>query len=255
MKSALIGHTGFVGSNLDAQHRFSSRYHSKNIREIEGQAFDLVVIAAPQAKKWWANQNPQEDWAQIDGLLGSLQKVRATKVVLLGTVDVYPSPRGVDETTPIPETADNPYGLHRFRFEKALQSLFPQASLVIRLPGLFGTGLKKNVIFDLIHDNLLEQINPASRFQYYFLDRLWRDIGRCLDAGLGVVNFATEPIETARLIERLFAGKPVGSRPNPAANYDFKTIHDGALGGSCGYLYSSETVLRDLETYLKREMP
>lgn len=249
--TALVGYTGFVGSNLDRQHSFSARYNSKNIETISGESFDLLVVAGVQAKKWWANQNPAEDWAQIERLLKALETVKAKRVVLISTIDVYSQPNGVDETTPIEEDPKNTYGTHRFRVEKAVRSLFPQ-TCVIRLPGLFGDGLKKNVIFDLLNNNILETINPASRFQYYFLDRLWTDISRCLDAGLPAVNFATEPVTTSEIIERYFPDKAVGSKPSPQATYDFRTQYNPVLGGTGGYLYDSKTVLKDIETFIHR---
>ena len=55
MTDALIGYTGFVGSNLEATHEFGARYNSKNIAEIEGQSFGHLVCAGAPAKKWYAN--------------------------------------------------------------------------------------------------------------------------------------------------------------------------------------------------------
>ena len=37
MRTALIGHTGFVGSNLAASHAFDDLYNTSNIEQIEGQ--------------------------------------------------------------------------------------------------------------------------------------------------------------------------------------------------------------------------
>ena len=253
-KTALIGYTGFVGGNLNRQHTFDARFNSRNIEEIRGASFDLVVVAGVQARKWWANQNPVEDWAQIARLLNALCTVRAERVVLISTIDVYPRPCGVDEATPICEDPGNAYGSHRYRVEEALRRQFP-TTCTVRLPGLFGDGLKKNVIFDLLNDNILETIQPASRFQYYFLDRLWTDLNRCLAAGLPVVNFATEPVATSEILARFFPGKAVGSKPGPQAVYDFRTRFNDALGGSGGYLYDRETVLRDLGVYLARVSP
>ena len=251
MNTALSGYTGFVGSNLDQQHTFSARFNSKNIEEIRNATFDLVIVAGVQAKKWWANQNPKEDWQQIERLLNNLATVQTEKLVLISTIDVYPRPFGVDEETPICEDSKNAYGTHRLRVEEAVQKNF-RKHCIIRLPGLFGNGLKKNVIFDLLNDNLLESINPASCFQYYFLDHLFADITRCLDSGLPLVNFATEPVATSEILARFFPTKTVGFNPAPKAVYDFRTRYNSVIGGNGGYIYNRETVLNDLGKFISR---
>lgn len=67
--SALVGHTGFVGSNLLAQHPFQHLYNSRNIAGIAGQSFELLVFCGAQSKKWWANLNPDEDLRKIRAAL------------------------------------------------------------------------------------------------------------------------------------------------------------------------------------------
>ena len=56
--------------------------------------------------------------------------------------------------------------------------------LVVRLPGLFGAGLKKNVVFDLLHDNDVHKIDSRGVFQFYNLDRLWRDVQIAVPRGI-----------------------------------------------------------------------
>ena len=46
---ALIGHTGFVGSNLTNKHTFPALFNSTNIEEMRGGTFDSVVCAGVQA--------------------------------------------------------------------------------------------------------------------------------------------------------------------------------------------------------------
>jgi len=67
--SLLIGSTGFVGGNLARQHRFDAAVNSRSIASVHRKRFDTVVCAAPQAQKWWANQNPAEDLAAIERLV------------------------------------------------------------------------------------------------------------------------------------------------------------------------------------------
>ena len=248
--SALIGATGFVGGNLQRQARFDEHYNSKNISEIRGKTFDLLVCAGVTAVKWWANKNAEEDRARIDSLLADLASVRARNVVVLSTVDVYPVASGPDETFACHSLPNHAYGTNRLYFEDAMRELFSDA-MVVRIGGVFGPGLKKNVIFDLINNNCLDAINPASSFQYYNVGNLWRDLVVAQDAGLKLVNFVTEPIGTGTIIEQFFPGKVVGTNAAPEAHYDIRTLHSGVFGGPDGYLASSSTVLSELGQFIR----
>jgi len=42
-KKALIGYTGFIGSNLKESETFDDFYNSKNIQDIEGKKYELIV--------------------------------------------------------------------------------------------------------------------------------------------------------------------------------------------------------------------
>jgi hypothetical protein len=252
-RHALIGHTGFVGSNLTSQNRFGHLYRSTNIDEIAGNSFDLVVCAGVPAVKWWANKNPEADWENIQKLLRNLERVKARQFLLVSTIDVYPKPNGVAEKDDPAGQENHAYGRHRYAIESFVRERFQDHSIV-RLPGLFGPGLKKNVIYDLMHDNCLDAINPASAFQYYDLRRLWGDLQEVLASRIPVVNFATEPIATGEIIDRFFRGKEVGAKAAPLANYDFRTDHAEKLGrGSGPYLQNKNQVLADLGDWLSAE--
>jgi len=250
--NALIGHSGFVGGNLLATRSFDFLYRSANIDEIRGREFGHVVCAGIQAMKWWANLHPDEDMAGIDRLLDALSDVRAERFTLISTIDVYPSPRGVDEDTAIETAGHNAYGLHRLRAEEQIAGMFPQV-LVLRLPGLFGPGLKKNVIYDLIHDNNLHQVHPGGVFQYYDLRRLADDIDCASESGISILNLSSGPIGTAEIRDRFFPGKELGGTGSAPAGYDMLSKYATAWGGSGGYLYSKDEVLADLGDWLASE--
>jgi hypothetical protein len=249
-RSALLGYTGFVGGNINRQHKFDALYNSRNIDEIRGEHFHLMIVSAVQAKKWWANLHPNEDWQRIAYLLDTLREVNADHVVVISTIDVLPKARGIDERTDPHISTGEPYGLHRLRFEDELRSMYEQ-STIIRLPGLFGRGLQKNVIYDLLNNNQQEKINPASSYQYYNLDRLWRDIETTLSAGLDLVHLFTQPVTSSEIIERFFPGAIVGSDPYTEAHYDFQTCHAAVFGGIGRYIQSADEVLDDMKMFIK----
>lgn len=251
MSKAVIGYTGFVGSNLDHQIDFTHRYNSQNIPEIDGSNFDLLICAGVRAEKWLANKEPENDGKHIDGLVRHLETITAKKFVLISTVDVYPEPVDVDETTAINISACHPYGKHRLELEEFVSQKFD--SHIIRLPGLFGTGLKKNIIYDFLNDHNTNQINPNGVFQFYCLDHLARDINSALEQNIRLLNVSTEPISVGEASEictgQAFENSAIDS---PGNRYDFRSIHAEKFGGSNGYLYSKQQVLHDLKGYVRK---
>ncbi|MFO0887953.1 MAG: NAD-dependent epimerase/dehydratase family protein [Isosphaeraceae bacterium] len=254
MAKALIGHTGFVGGNLARQHHFDEFFNSKNIEDIVGRRFDLLVCSGNPAAKWIANREPEQDLANIQRLLGCLQRAQVDRFILISTVDVYPEAIGVDEDTPIdPAREHSPYGKHRLMLEQAVRAHFPSV-LALRLTHLFGTGLKKNVVYDFMHQNEVHKIHADSVFQFYCLDHLWDDIERAAALGLDVVNFATEPVTARELAAEVFGlefdNSPSGVSPG---RYDLRTKHAAAFGGRDGYIYLRDQVMQDLRDFVARE--
>jgi nucleoside-diphosphate-sugar epimerase len=247
--TALIGHTGFVGSNLARQVAFDECYNSQNITDIRGKEFDLLVCGGVTALKWWANQNPVEDKVRIDALLAELASVRARKVVVLSTVDVYPMTIGVDESFNCHSMPNHIYGTHRLYFEDAIKGHFDEVT-VVRISGIYGPGLKKNVVYDLLHDNCLDVINRDSLFQYYNVGNLWRDLQQLDRTGIRLINFVTEPVRTCDIIDRFFPGKRVGRKPAPTVRYDVRTLYGSQLGGPPHYLAPAQEVMSDLEKFV-----
>jgi nucleoside-diphosphate-sugar epimerase len=252
VRTALIGYTGFVGNNLLTQMQFSHRYNSKSIDSIRGESFDLVVCAGAPAEKWKANCDPAADRAALDRLTAPLATVRASRVILISTVDVFGSPVDVDEMTRIDPGSATAYGRHRFELEQFFANRFQ--TLIVRLPGLFGPGLKKNVIFDLLHDNRVDAIVPSSEFQFYDLADVAADIAIASQARLSLLHCATEPISVQALAETAFGRtlRPSRSGMTPA-RYDFRSQHAALFGGSNGYLRDRKSVLAALCAFVQCE--
>lgn len=251
MSTALLGYTGFVGGSLLRQRPFDEVYNSKNIADIHGKSYDFMVIACAPAVKWAANARPGEDRATMEGIMRHLEQVKAERVLLISTVDVYPNPAGVDENTvPDPE-AGEAYGRHRLLLERFALERFK--ARILRLPGLFGRGLKKNVIYDYLHNNQTERIDTRHVFQFYCLDHLSADAERFMRQNWPVLNMATEPVDTAAVAE-ICLGRTVVNEVAPRpVRYDMRSLHAVALGGKNGYIYSRAEVLEDLRRFVTQE--
>ena len=252
MSDALIGHTGFVGGTLLRQRPFDELYNSKNVETIAGKSFGLLAVSAMPAAKWIANRDPDGDRAVLDRLIGCLRQVAAEQVVVMSTVDVYPTPIDVDEDSPIDAAAQQTYGRNRLLLERMAAEHFPRL-LVVRLPGLFGAGLKKNSIYDLLHNNEVNKIHAGGMFQFYNLDHLWRDIETALAARLTLVNFATEPVSVRDVAREAFGLDLTNDTGQPPARYDMRSKHAAQFGGRDGYLYSRTQVLAELQEFVEGE--
>lgn len=250
VKTALIGHSGFVGGFLANRMPFTHPFRRSNIDSIRGESFDLVVCAGMPAAKWLANQDPVADTENTDRLMSALSEMQADTFVLVSTVDIYQGTESCDEATqPRP---DHAYGRNRLRLETFIKGAFKNHHIV-RLPALFGAGLKKNALYDLMHDNQVEKINPDSAFQWYDLEWLPQDIELCVSRGIHEANLFTEPVTMKAIQRTMFPGKKLNPSA-PLARYDHKTIlpslHGGAFGTS-GYRASADVVLDAMNRYVR----
>jgi hypothetical protein len=252
-RSALIGHSGFVGGTLLREARFDDLYNSSNIAEMTGRSYQLVVCAGVSAAKWLANKDPDKDRADIARLTDVLERIEAREFILISTIDVYPDPRSrADETAPIDPSANHAYGANRYRLEEWVKARFPSVRIV-RLPALFGEGLRKNAVYDLLNDNQTTSINPRASFQWYPMRRLALDIGRVRSADLRLVNLFGEPLPMREVADALFPAACLGPDTDPAPHYDLRTVHGELFGGKDGYVLDAVTSLGEMARFVAAE--
>lgn len=252
MNSSIVGYSGFVGSTLLKQGTFKSLYRSTNIDQIDYNTFDTVVCAGAPAQKWIANRDPEADREKIEGLIAHLKTIQCKTFILISTVDVFNSPIGVDEDTRINESGLHAYGLNRRLLEKFVESHFAN-HLIVRLPGLVGPGLRKNIIFDFLNDNNLQAIDSRGVFQFYPMVNLWFDIQVALDAGLTLVHLTAEPLSVADVSQQGFGKKFSHILEKPAATYDLQTKHAHVFGASGRYQYSARETIQAVRAYAQSE--
>lgn len=253
MIAALIGHTGFVGGTLARAQSFDDNYNSSNIGDMAGRSYDLVVCAGAPAAKWIANKDPDGDAAAIARLTAPLETVTAREFVLISTIDVYPDPAsGADESATIDPSANHTYGRNRYALETFVRARFPHARIV-RLPALFGEGLKKNAVYDLLNGNAVDAINPAGEFQWYPMRRLAEDIARIRASDVDLVNLFPERVSMAAIIDAFFPGAKVGAASEPAPRYDLRTRHADMFGHAGTTMMDGTQVLGELARFIAAE--
>jgi hypothetical protein len=223
--NGIIGHTGLIGSNICDKIIFDKYFNSQNIHEIDGIIFDNVYCCAPSGTKWKANQNPQEDLDNINLLIRHLETIQCKKFILIGTIDV---------------NFYHPYGTNRKYLEQFIISKFENTS-VYRLPGVFGRGLKKNAIFDLIHSHELEKISLYDTYQWYYLNDICVD----MEFHINLINdLYTEPLSIGEINDELFHHDKslFGIKENPVS-YGFSPVNKQ-------YLYSKSDVMDKIKEFI-----
>lgn len=246
LMKVLVGDTGLVGSVLQQSTNFDATFNSRNIHKLPeiantpGQVDELYLACLP-ATKWLVNQDPLKDFNNILSIVDVLTQVWATKVILISTIDIYqPDDLGGNESC---WTHFGPlgYGTNRLLFETIVQDTLAFQTCIVRLPAVFHSLIKKNILFDLLNNNNVDQINGNSAYQWYPLKRLWRDIQEVKDNE--TINLFPPPIETLEIIDKFFPNAEISS--GDRISYDYRTMTTES-----GYWLSKEEVMRDMEAFI-----
>lgn len=242
--SALIGSTGFVGGHLQKGFEFKHKYNSANISEIKGLSTDLLVCAGLPAEKWKANSNPEADWSNMADLSQKISSVSADMGILISTIDVFQPALDVTEDDRPNYVGEGAYGRNRAWFEAFFVSHFSN-SIVIRLPGLFASNLKKNFIYDLINNRLdqVSKVHQKSKFQFFDIEEIWQTIDKCKENNISLLNVATEPV-SAQEIANLFDVSLTGSTNR--VEYRMKSNYSELFHGTGGYLQEKSKVIQGI---------
>ncbi len=155
----------------------------------------------------------------------------------------------VDESSLIDESKLPPYGYNRYNLEKFILENFD--ALIIRLPALFGLGLKKNIIFDLMNRKYLDSINTDSIYQFYNLKNLSNDIKIAINKKLTLLNMSTEPIKISEILNTCLDYNITSNIDSQKREENMLSKYGELWGNESNYLYSKTNVLEDLKHYMK----
>ena len=252
---ALIGYNGFIGSNLKKKIKFQKLYNSLNINEINDHFFEEVYCTAPHGVKFWANKNPKKDKKIILDLIENLKKVKCNKFIHISTLDVYPHGKKLDESYNVFKAKTNFYGENRKLIEKFIIGNFKK-HLIVRLPALFGKGLKKNALFDLLNNKKIKT-NSQSIFQWYNLEYLSKHINIIKKKKINIINLISEPLSFKDIINFLkkknintFSDKNISFTYEKPLKYNLYTKYSSTLKKNGRYIFSKEEILEQLKNFI-----
>jgi len=248
--NALFGYTGFVGSTLQTFYKFDYLYNSKNIENAKNKTFNTIIISCIPATKWYSNKYPEEDISTINYIKEIFKTIKANNVILISTIDIYHNTEiELNEKSDIDYEKNHTYGKNRFLFEDFIKTNFVKP-YIIRLPALFGNNLKKNIIYDLLNNNNINNININSYYQWYNLEWLKEDLSICINNNLYCCNLFTEPIDTNCIIKLCNTDTDCYYK-GPSIIYNSKTLYDKYFpNGNNGYIRDSKQVFESISKFI-----
>ena len=188
----LVGSTGFVGGNLLAKHTFAAECHSSDITAQYGTRPDLCVYAGVPAAMFLANADPEADLAVMRAARENIRQIAPKRLVLISSIAVLADSRGVYEDSPAQDTEALPaYGKNRLQLERWVREDFPDA-LIVRLPALYGAGIRKNFLFDL-HTITPAMLRPEKYSELAAKSPLVKSAYTLADNGFYKLNGTTDP--------------------------------------------------------------
>lgn len=141
--------------------------HKENYQSYRGTAFDIIINANGNSKRFWANSHPVEDFiASTVSVYNSLFDFKCSVYVYISSSDVYEnhtSPRYTKEDVSIAPDKLTPYGLHKY-FSELLIRKYVKNYLILRSSMILGSNLTKGPLYDAIHHEPLF-ITRDSRLQ------------------------------------------------------------------------------------------
>jgi sugar phosphate isomerase/epimerase len=250
MANAIVGYTGFVGSNLLKFYKFDYFYNSSNFSDAKNKKFDTIFFCGVPAVKWYSNKFPEEDFDVLKNIQNILGTIKAKKLILISTIDVYEYIESQqNEDYDCDFINNHTYGKNRYLFELFVKKTFDNHH-IIRLPALYGLGLKKNIIYDLMNNNQIEKIERNTKFQWYNLDWLKNDIDIIIKNNIQICNLFTEPLETIEII-KLFDYDLDKYKSESKMTYNLKTKYSEIFGSPVeGYIRSKTETLSGIKDFL-----
>jgi len=194
-RDAILGYTGFVGSNLSEQIPGCDGYNSKNLTAIVGRHYQNVYCCCVPGVKYLANRDPGSDLANIRRILKVLKSVKCENFFLASSQDCN-STLSSDEKFTVPPPTE--YGKNRLYFENEVRKMFNVYT--IRLGCIFGAGLKKNIVYDLLNSHYTENITEDFTLQIYSLKNLKSDFNRLYVSDTHLANIFSEPVWVSEIV-------------------------------------------------------
>jgi len=256
LRTGIIGGSGFVGSgirkSLEAGGIKCDIIEKDNFRSFQGASFDLLVNANGNSKKYLAAEAPAEDFqASVASVQQSLTDYKAKLYIYCSSVDIYPDHEDPDkngEEVTIDTAKLSLYGFHKYLAEQIVRRYAP-SWLILRFGGFVGEGLKKNSIYDILH-NVPLRVDLDSTYQYLSTASAGSVIAHLVERGIQntIINVCGDgSISLREIVDQIPGYKPAYAVDRPARERYEVSIK--RLKGYCAVPKTRDTVIQYLREY------
>lgn len=249
INNAIVGHTGFIGTELKKIIKRPKCFSSKNINRLYHYDIKNLFIAAPSSIKFAALQNIEFDLNSIKTLILILNKTKIKKIYLFGTIDAVNFENVTNENSKTNLISCNSYGFYRGLFEKFCLNNFD--TTVLRLPVIFNNDIKKNFLFDIRRKNFNFLPNPNSKLQFYNIDNLKEDLKIIKKKKIKKINLVSQPIKIDEIYKR-YLKKKIKFENKSIITHNLNSIHSKYWGNK-NFLYSKRKIFNDLDIFFKKD--
>lgn len=160
-KLGVLGANGLLGTDLvkylTPQFRVIS-ITRENYEKHREEKFDILINANGNSKRYWANQNPADDFvASTVSVQKSIFDFPTELYIYISSPDIYENhthPRYTKENSEIQPQNLQPYGFHKFLGELIVKK-YKEKFLILRPAMILGPKLKKGPFYDVLNNNPL----------------------------------------------------------------------------------------------------
>lgn len=132
--------------------------NKENYHTFIGKKFDIIINANGNSKRYWANQNPVEDFsASTVSVMNSIFDFSCDLYIYISSPDIYEDHQGGQNTIEdynIDSEKLYPYGFHKYLSELIIKK-YREKYIILRCSMIIGANLKKGPFFDIKHNNPL----------------------------------------------------------------------------------------------------
>ena len=169
LKVALLGNTGFIGSEVCCVLSRHCHLHCYGLGSIipDDVEYDVVVNCAGISYRFLVQKDPQKYRVVEDDIISKLSRFCSPKIIHISSMAV--------------ELQGSEYGKLKEYVEQEVKKIFEQWC-ILRLAGIIGPELRKNVVFDILHDKKV-YVTEDSKFNYIAAYEVGKLISILLNGG------------------------------------------------------------------------